>query len=206
MINKLIFFCFFVLFAAIDSSEALPVQIALATTDDIVPLLELDREVSLTYFKKLYQTHYTNWDFGQQPDYYLNLDLAFDALEFKAIVREQEASDSVRHLLLMAKQGNEYLGLLVGHVLSSGYIEIRLLLVADDARGKGVGSALVQKFFDVFKQYKKFVVYPFAFGNERVLHFYESVGFKNNGFGPADKFIYGVSCSEIVYEYIIEKI
>lgn len=155
-----------------------PYFVEAPTKQDLEELVEFYRVVSFEFFKPLFQKAYSAYDFGKNPDVYLNQDLVHDRARF---IHALDGKDTVRLYVARTHDHKTILGLIMVSALKAETAEVDLLIVAKEARGSGVGRALIAAARKNFKGLKKMVVTPFSQGNEATLKFYERAGFVCKG-------------------------
>lgn len=165
---------------------------------ELFDILKLDHSVTYNFFKPLYQKAFTHLPLGQNPDYYLSLDLEKDAIDFYRCLNNMYGHKCMR--IAYDKDNKIICGLIVFHLIKKTKMQIDLLMVDENYRGHGIGKALIKNMISEFKDLKKCIVYPVRFENEPTLKFYYSVGFKNLGVGAENLNVYGFKYSELYYK------
>lgn len=167
---------------------------------DIKQLIEVDRAVSFEFFEPLYEKFYSQYDFGKRPHYYLELELAADEVLFRKILFE--SPDINTKVIIAHNQEQTILGFIIISLIDTHETEIDLLLVKKEFRAKHAGKYLIQAALKLFPTTTACNVYPFRFGNDATLKFYEKIGFRNMGLGPATRINpYGIGFQELYFHY-----
>ncbi len=184
--------------------------------DQIKEIMEFDYRVSFEFFKPLYLKHYSHFEFGKNPDFYLEEEIKNDESFFEKCIQDQELESRLKEsqqiffdehigkdrLLIAFDNKNQCIGGLISFSKNNDVLTLELLLVDKKYRKQGIGKKLVKCAIETFKDIKEAIVYPVRFGNENTLKFYESLGFVNLGFGPKDKKnAYGISYEEMHFYY-----
>jgi GNAT superfamily N-acetyltransferase len=141
-----------------------------AYLEDIDELLSFDRHVTYEFFKPLYLNSYSHLTVGQSPDYFLELELENDKRQFIRYIQDQRlyvACDASTHRII---------GFVSFHI-ESHVMTLDLLLVVYDYRGCGVGKALIKTALQNSSDIDNCAVFPFCYGNDAALKFYELLGF-----------------------------
>lgn len=167
---------------------------------DLPELLALDREISLEYFVPLYQQGYSHLPLGQNPEYFLELDLAYDQQWFPEIINNN--SDSAIMLVGYDDENDRLMGFIIIHKDTESSVLIDLLLIAKEYRGLKLGKTLISQALNYFPDIDYCRVTPIRFANEATLKFYESVGFVNMGPSTIDGLcIYGIPYNQMYWNY-----
>lgn len=195
---------FFGLIVGRNSGMSSNFNIRLVEPNDIFHVLELDKRVSFEFFAPIYAAHYTQWEFGRNPEFYLSKEFEIDQEMFPQIVRKQYLEDPGLEYRLFGAFDNDICIAIVLVENIKGFIEIKLFFVDSVYRGKGIGKAIFSFVRNYFSSNKQFMVYVLKYGNEKTQTFYQSLGFKNLGPGPANKIsLYGVPYNEIFYKFLM---
>lgn len=196
--NTLLIIAFF----CVDNITTLPIDIRPATADEIPSILELDYRVTFEFFKPQFINIYNKLGIKNDIDHDLNEELKSDAQTF-SLIAKMEGAERL-HVAWDTAQ-NIPCGLLVFHKETNNVIILDLLLVDKNYRNQGIGKRLVRSAYKAFDGIKTIIVYPVQFNNENTLKFYESLGFKNLGVGPADKInCYGIPYSDMYYYFKLD--
>lgn len=198
--------CFsLVLFVQLNLAMACPSDITIRAPqqNDLPALIELDRAVSYEYFRPLYITDYAHFPLGQNPDYFLELELEADKHWFARCI-EDKTNDYF--LIDYDNKKSTIVGLIIVNQVTSNILQIKLFLVAKEYRRHGLGRALFYAALDQFKSVSTCVVYPLnAPSNEPTVAFYRSLGFENRGPANFDKInIYGIAYSDMYYYFALD--
>jgi GNAT superfamily N-acetyltransferase len=192
--KQLLFFLF--IFFSINSYSA--IEIRPAHSEEIPAVLELDRKVTYEFFKPLFIDAYQYLGLKRDVDKELEKELALDAQLFSELAQAQGLE---RLHIAWDTMHNIPCGLIAFH-LEDTEIILDILLVEAAYRAQKIGKRLLQSMFEVFSNAAKVTVYPLIYNNSSTLKFYEALGFKNLGVGPADKLnIHGIPYSKIYYHF-----
>lgn len=189
----------FIIFLLIKSNSIFSeIEIRFAKQNELQDILEFDRQVSFEFFKPLYETYYSNFALGKNPNYYLELDIKNDAKSFPDYIN---SINNKRILIAFDNKKNCIVGLLTFHK-EEKLLELDLLLISKDNRKQGIGKKLVHKSLSTFSNIDQCVVYPLKFGNDSALKFYESLGFENLGSYNSDELnSYGIKYKDMHFYY-----
>lgn len=180
------------------------IVIRAARFEDLKEILALDRRVTYEFFKPLFVSIYEHLGINQDAVHDLEIELADGEASFPEYTKPE--SQTKLYAAFDSSDNSPY-GLIVFHQHDDITIEIDLLEVDANYRNKGVGRKLISSALHAFAGIKKCIVYPIQYNNESTLSFYQSLGFKNLGKGPADKKnSHGISYADMYffYELIIE--
>ncbi len=196
------------------------VMVRFAEQRDFAQLVRVDRAVAFEFFEPLYAQAYSQYDFGKRPHYYLERELADDEILFKKVL----AGAAPDTKILVAVNDVDYIvgflvisrALITRSLVTSrmwairspaivhgaiGETEIEFLFVEKDFRHQQVGRYLVEAAVHIFPEAIACNVYPFRFGNDAALKFYEKMGFVRIGLAPARINAYGVNAQELYFHY-----
>lgn|SRR3989338_3875002 len=169
-------FIFLLIFVNLFATEEFTIRTVKET--ELQAILELDRKVSFEFFKPLFMAGYSHLSIGQNPDYFLEKDLEADTKNFAKFLTENSAYNYLR--VAFDNYKNRIVGLINFHIIDEKQtIEIDLLVIDKNYRGKGVGKKLVIETLFAFENLKYCIVHPFCLSNEKSLKFYYALGFKN---------------------------
>ena len=85
-----------------------------AEISDFDKIMQLDRDVSFEYFKNLYQAYYSSYDFGKNPDYYLEKEIVeLDSVSFLDYINNNDLKYCI--LIAMDTTINNVVGILLLH-------------------------------------------------------------------------------------------
>jgi ribosomal protein S18 acetylase RimI-like enzyme len=147
---------------------------------DINPALELDRQVTMEYFKMLFTTYYTDLPVAKDPDYYLNMDLNFDKNLFADCVN----MIGCERLYVAFDQEREKLaGFVAFHRETDSVGEIYLLMIDKEYRRMRLGKKLIDAAINSMDDIDFWGLYVHMH-NKEARNFYASLGFEYLGFGP----------------------
>ena len=197
---KIIFLTSFCIFSNHHMLQA-EIIIKEAETTDLAQIIQLDCNVSFEYFKPIYQQYYSEYDFGKNPDYYLDQELILDIETFHDYINH--VSPKYGFLVARDTNINNIVGLLLFHQedISTGYLD--LFLIHKDYRKQGIGRALFYKAMEHFSDMKQWIVEPMQLGNEATLKFYNSLGFVNYGPSQDNRLNhYGVPVNQIYFHFV----
>jgi ribosomal protein S18 acetylase RimI-like enzyme len=177
------------------------IEVRPAKMDDLDKMIALDYDVSMEFFKPMYEECYRDSIMGQQAEKLLNDEVKSDVDVFKSAIQ----SNGGQQKLVVAMDAAQCCGLLLSEKISDVTAEIALLLVAKDYRKHGIGKKLIKETFAAFDDINRWEVYPFQRNNDAALSFYERLGFKRVGKGPSDrKNIYGLPYDQLYFEYVLD--
>ncbi len=172
-----------------------------AQMHELNAIMELDRRVAFEFFKPLYLQSYAHLPCGQDPDFYLERELGQDREWFAEFLQGGKSGD-YRLLVACDVTAQRPIGLLLFHRKDELSLELDLLLVDKAARGLGVGKSLILQALATFEDITICDVYPFRFGNDATLAFYEKMGFVRLGLGPIERMSsYGIPYAELYFYY-----
>jgi ribosomal protein S18 acetylase RimI-like enzyme len=162
---------------------------------DIAPALELDRAVTMEYFRMLFTTYYTHLPIAHNPEYYLNLDLNYDRRLFADCVNRIGCE---RLYVAFDKAHRKLAGFVAFHREIEGIGEIYLLMIDKNYRRMGLGKKLLDAAIHSMADVDFWGLYVHAY-NEQARTFYASLGFEYLGLGlKADVKIYpGITYGQI---------
>ncbi len=169
-----------------------------AIQEDLPALFEFDRTISYEYFLPLYSTGYSHLPIGKDPEYYLALELEYEKQWFQECINGTAESlwiayDQLHHTIA---------GLIIAHQESRHTMEIDLLFVAQEYRGKGIGKILIHHAIEEFPKIVTCEVYPLKFANDPTLTFYQAVGFINQGEPADDKVnLHGIPYKDMYFHF-----
>lgn len=173
-----------------------------ATQRDLKKIMELNRHVSVEFFKPIYQKYYTNFDLGQNPDKYIESELAMESKEYPHIIDD---SDYLFFVAIVA-------GSIAGFIISSKKqqaVQIDLLLVNKDYRGQGVGTALIGFTYDqIKKHFSKIRIVEVYVLKENIdaINFYQRNGFVKSVMADQCRMTtYGIKFADMFY-YLVRNI
>ncbi|MFA6527041.1 MAG: GNAT family N-acetyltransferase [Candidatus Babeliales bacterium] len=199
MLFKIVIIAAFGLLQTLDAS----IEIRHATISDLDKIIALDLDVSMEFFKPMYENCYHDTTMGQQAEQSLKNEVYCDANIFKNAIT---AHDNKQKLIIASDTTTtKYCGLILGEKTNDTTMEIALLLVAKDYRNQGVGKKLIRTALSAFDGITRCQVYPFKQNNKATLAFYEKVGFQKIGDAPADrKNSYGISFDKLYFQYVLD--
>lgn len=173
-------------------------EIRFPVIEELKKIMQFDREVSLDYFKPLYENYYSDLVTSGTPEYYLELELVNDEIDFPSYINMEK--DQAMFIAYNEKT-DSIIGLITFHKNNNALI-LDLLLVDKSFRNQGIGKKLVAQSFRVFDDIKECIVCPLRFGNENTLKFYETLGFKNYGPHLSGQLnFYGIKYSDMYFYY-----
>lgn len=174
--------------------HATGITIRFAQEADYQSVCAFDRLVTYEYFKPLYKEHFCHIELGNNPDPYLEKELAADEQDFKQLLSAQN------NRMMIALDNTAIVGLILFH-RENTILELDLLLIHADYRKKGIGTTLVQAMLTAHFDAYKCIVYPIR-GNEAAIKFYEKLGFINHGIPQNNKHnIYGIAYTDMYWQY-----
>ena len=172
-----------------------------AVVNDYESFCQLDRRVTFEFFKPLYQENYASFEFGKDPDPYLEEELADDEILFY-----QCAKGDIDKKLYVAYDDEQakLAGFLLFNVdLDELYID--LFMIDEAFRNKGIGKQLISKMIADYSQAKTCTVEPLKRGNDATLAFYRSAGFVNKTMPLPDRLnSYGVPYAQLFLYYQLD--
>jgi ribosomal protein S18 acetylase RimI-like enzyme len=192
----IVIYFFMVMQSAIAISQDTPrVIIRPGIHADIAPALELDRRVTIEYFKMLFTTYYTDLPIAYNPDYYLGLDLNFDKKLFADCVNMISCE---RLYVAFDQELGKLAGFVAFHKESDCVGEIYLLMIDKEYRRLGLGKKLIDAAINSMADIDFWGLYVHTH-NQEARTFYASLGFEYLGLGPkADIKIYpGITYGQI---------
>ena len=195
-----LFFSKIIMTADNDSS----IVIRLAEPRDINELIRVDRVVTYEYFEPIFVQAYAQYDFGQHPRYYIELDLAADKEFFKTFFDQPHPTTKI----LVAEYNHTHIaGYAIISLINTHETELEHLYVEKEFRGKHVGKKLVQQALKIFPNITACNLYTMQTTLNASTHkFYEKMGFKNMGPAPitCPHTYYDVSYHDVFYWYRYE--
>lgn len=171
----------FLVFALSRILQAAPqILIRPGIQSDIASALELDRKVTMEYFKMLFTTYYTHLSIAYDPEYYLGLDLNFDKKLFADCVNQIGCE---RLYVAYDQQQHKLAGFVAYHRETDSIGEIYLLMIDKKYRRLGLGKKLVEAAISSMEDIDFWGLYVHAH-NKEARNFYASLGFEYLGLGP----------------------
>lgn len=178
------------------------VAIRPATKNDIPEILKIDKEASLEYFVPFFSQYYSHYNFGRNATEFLLSEVKKDKERFTEYITPESP-----HSLWIAQdiEKNEIIGLITFVQIDTSIVELELLLLKKECRGRGIGKRLVLEPLKELDKINTCFLYCFK-ENKPTLKFYESLGFVNTGPGPSNRnFTNNVPYSETHYKLELQQ-
>ena len=145
---------------------------------DLIELKVLSGKVINEHFRKSIIAGYPDSPVVQNPEL-LNTYLKNMADGFATIFEEKQLQDTKHRLFTAIKNDNEHtiIGFCFSQQLNDKQAYIRYIIVDENFRDKGIGTALLQITLDSYENISSCELKTLAYGNEKTHAFYEKHGF-----------------------------
>lgn len=171
------------------------------SNEDLEDIMKIDQEVSFEFFLPLYPRIFEGSWMGKNPEEALTNELMTDYENFKKAIDGHKDNNYL--IAAFDRESNKPVGLLWFDKASEDEIEIKLLLVIMECRGKGVGEQLFIKAIDYLGTTKQCFAEVYRDYNERPKKFYTRMGFVNQGPTPRKAILPGdVSADKVLDRWV----
>lgn len=204
-------FCLLIFYSALQSRaiESVAMHRAVSTVSvreallgDLQKIYDADKEVSFEHFVPVYENIGKSNKLPELAEKLLRDELEADITLFRDAVNHRGV---YRLFVAFDSQTQECCGFSLFSTKDNKNVTLDLLLVRAKFRGKGVGKELIKHALaTTYEHASKCMVFPFKHGNDGALKFYEKLGFKCLGNGPAGHPCVLGKFEELYYAYALD--